>query len=48
MTRKLIEKLIHEIIVKQSLEVDDVSGATCISHGIKEVVKEAAEKTKQI
>lgn len=39
-----IEKLTAEIIAKQSVEVDDVAGATYTSMGFKEAVADALSK----
>ena len=39
-----IEKLTAAIIEKQSVEVDDVAGATYTSQGFKEAVKNALAK----
>lgn len=39
-----IEKLTAEIIAKQSVEVDNVAGATYTSEGFKEAVADALEK----
>ena len=39
-----IEKLTSEIIAKQSVDVDDVAGATYTSQGFKEAVADALKK----
>ena len=39
-----IEKLTSEIIAKQSVDVDDVEGATYTSQGFKEAVADALKK----
>lgn len=44
--QRAIDKIIPEIIIKQSVEVDDIGGATFTSRGIKEAVREARERAK--
>lgn len=39
-----IEELKQEILKKQSVEVDDIAGATATSQGFREAVKKAMEK----
>ncbi|ADO84602.1 FMN-binding protein [Ilyobacter polytropus] len=41
-----IDNIIPEIIITQSIEVDDIGGATYTSRGIKEAVGNAIEKSK--
>lgn len=44
--QRAIDKIIPEIIIKQSVEIDDIGGATYTSRGIKEAVREATERAK--